>query len=127
MFLNLCTCTLTTIIPLVTLLLYTPPAASTRHKIRILTIEVTDGFTFAVDKIGPAVRLALERSQQLYNDSMELIWEFRPGSCGPELVAAQAAEVYYTSGFDVFIGPGRCISQTVACSPRCRLLSFLLR
>ena len=116
MLLNLWKGTLTTIRVLVIFLVDTPTVTPTRHQARILTIEVTDGFPFSVDKTGPAVRLAIERSQQLYNDSMELIWEFRHGACGPEIVAAQAAEVYYTSGFDIFIGPGMCASQKESCS-----------
>ncbi|KAK7498201.1 hypothetical protein BaRGS_00010461, partial [Batillaria attramentaria] len=91
-----------------------------RYKATILTIELdhTSTFSFALAKSGPAIRLALERAQELYNDSLDLEWEYRPGACGPERVGAAAAEVYYTKGFDVFIGPanlritlrGSCLS-----------------
>ncbi|XP_076462188.1 atrial natriuretic peptide receptor 1-like [Babylonia areolata] len=77
-----------------------------RYKATLLTIELEDGrFSFDVRKSGPAIQLAMEKAQQLYNDTMDLQWIFKPGACGPEDVAAQAASAYYTSGFDVFIGP----------------------
>lgn len=91
-------------------------AGGDRYKARIVTIEVSDrnsSLSFEISRSGPAIKLAIEQSQALYNDTVELLWEFRAGSCGPEVVGAVAADVYYTTGVDVFIGPGKWATSSL--------------
>jgi hypothetical protein len=62
---------------------------------------------YSYDKIAPAVHLALDRARQLYGDTIQFSWTYRrTGSCGPDTVGAEAAKAFYSTRFDVFIGPG---------------------
>lgn len=84
-------------------------ASGQPYKAKIVTIEIDanySSFPFEIRKSGPAIRLALDHARTLYNNTLDLQWEFRPGSCGPERVTVVAAELYYKSGIDIFIGPG---------------------
>jgi hypothetical protein len=77
------------------------------YNVTILTIETLDlAYGFSYSKVMPAIQLALTKITSLYKGRIVFNWNYRVGSCGPERVGSQAAEAYYSGGFNVFIGPG---------------------
>ncbi|KAK6184927.1 hypothetical protein SNE40_007276 [Patella caerulea] len=80
-----------------------------RYQATICSIVVNNTFLpYDIRRSGPAIDMAIEHVQQLYNDTIEFRYLYRDGGsvCGSSVSGYSAAEVYYKDNVSVFIGPG---------------------